>query len=1102
MDHDTYSAHDAIGRVYFDLNPLLSRGQTRCLNGWFPIYDTMHGIRGEISLAIRVDVFLDASRYYQSSLGVRFFHSSSVPDGYTIDFLIGFIQELVMNDDPEHQWIEKIRTSRASNEARQRLFSRLSGELQRKLGLKVLNLGGNSVIGYQLHYDLEGETGVVVRGIGTAVRLRKLHLIRSPPNSPSSNRSKSLHGLPDSLTDSTVNLAESSIISEHERNSRAAQTGGGFPGKVHKPLELGEFPFLTISQLPAGMIRNFASVVAAQSVKLMDKNTPADIQFRDAWWLELRTEVMHHMSSVGCNAVIGYHEECAIYEDVCILSNYGTAVVLDLRFASSAASGGSSQNKLADTGSTSNAGTTTTAEGGELSEARAADDPSIPMNSSRPIDVNSRESADGTANSSSYTNEINRRKTYFGRRHSKSRSSNTDCSICHLPWQPESKPSRDSYPSASSSRCAVCKAASVPDLLLSSADFPPELITSGKPSLIQACICRSKKESKGEAAANELSELLSFVEYELHYRLLQKLRLRGMNGLFGLKFHISISDSLIAAIATGTGVFITALPTPPPPKVSRENMLNASTEERMSLTLLQKQLDDYVHRNHQLFGISIPPFRETESRADLEKVSNVGKVGYRTPESMSINEINPITSFTPPKGLNEVDPFTKEQTEMKLMTKSHGTVFLETREPEPEELAALIKDPVQPSGFLVLTTESFPSTNCENVPRPAISSQTTGTDHRRSASTGLGRSSGTDSDWTPFHSFVRVHVTELSTSDSFFETSSSPPDGNENLVSCHPRGESFSGTPLDLSPLSLVRGSLPDSNLNMSSSKTDVSFEAGKTWTSSNFAVRLPVNRCPRGRLSKVLTDFNQLTLFRFRHLVPCAMNAVNFRLTVTDDDQVQVITTGMILVPQQCSLGSKFSQSSEAFQLIPGPPSNSTKSGPVEVEPSASASGSVPGEDGDDFNGESAFKKRPLGECLDEDYRCQRQESTTRGRTSQSPELEQFLDGCLITPLSTVPGKYVEKFLGNLDFFFIRETTDLREVGGMCGFLHTSLSEVQAVVAAHTASLGGNALLSYQFSEVVILRPASRNQAQCLLNICGDMARIAPARPARLSPK
>ena len=36
---------------------------------------------------------------------------------------------------------------RASNEARQILFFKLSGELQRKIGLKVLETGGNSVLG-------------------------------------------------------------------------------------------------------------------------------------------------------------------------------------------------------------------------------------------------------------------------------------------------------------------------------------------------------------------------------------------------------------------------------------------------------------------------------------------------------------------------------------------------------------------------------------------------------------------------------------------------------------------------------------------------------------------------------------------------------------------------------------------------------------------------------------------------------------------------------------------------------------------------------------------------------------------------------------------
>ena len=43
LDHDTYSSHDAIGKVYVDLNPLLTRDHGAMISGWFPIYDTMHG---------------------------------------------------------------------------------------------------------------------------------------------------------------------------------------------------------------------------------------------------------------------------------------------------------------------------------------------------------------------------------------------------------------------------------------------------------------------------------------------------------------------------------------------------------------------------------------------------------------------------------------------------------------------------------------------------------------------------------------------------------------------------------------------------------------------------------------------------------------------------------------------------------------------------------------------------------------------------------------------------------------------------------------------------------------------------------------------------
>lgn len=96
MDHDTYSANDAIGKVYLDLNPLLlpsvpasvrnawssdSSGNTCCgssgggsiMSGWIPVYDTMHGIRGEVNVIVKVELFSDFNKFRQSSCGVQFF---------------------------------------------------------------------------------------------------------------------------------------------------------------------------------------------------------------------------------------------------------------------------------------------------------------------------------------------------------------------------------------------------------------------------------------------------------------------------------------------------------------------------------------------------------------------------------------------------------------------------------------------------------------------------------------------------------------------------------------------------------------------------------------------------------------------------------------------------------------------------------------------------------------------------------------------------------------------------------------------------------------------------------------------------------------------
>lgn len=52
----------------------------------------------------------------------------------------------------------------------------------------------------------------------------------------------------------------------------------------------------------------------------------------------------------------------------------------------------------------------------------------------------------------------------------------------------------------------------------------------------------------------------------------------------------------------------------------------------------------------------------------------------------------------------------------------------------------------------------------------------------------------------------------------------------------------------------------------------------------------------------------------------------------------------------------------------------------------------------------------------------------------------DKFVD---ISPLSYVPGAKVEKYLGNLNFCFIRETQNVRDYGGICGFVHSFISEV-----------------------------------------------------------
>ncbi len=48
------------------------------MKGWLPIYDTMHGIRGEVHVLVKVELFSDLNKFRQSSCGVPFFCSKTL----------------------------------------------------------------------------------------------------------------------------------------------------------------------------------------------------------------------------------------------------------------------------------------------------------------------------------------------------------------------------------------------------------------------------------------------------------------------------------------------------------------------------------------------------------------------------------------------------------------------------------------------------------------------------------------------------------------------------------------------------------------------------------------------------------------------------------------------------------------------------------------------------------------------------------------------------------------------------------------------------------------------------------------------------------------
>ncbi|XP_066580056.1 C2 domain-containing protein 5 isoform X10 [Amia ocellicauda] len=938
LDHDTYSANDAIGKVYIDIDPLLSSEAATVISGWFPIYDTIHGIRGEINVLVKVDLFNDLNRFRQSSCGVKFFCTTSIPRCYRAVIVHGFVEELVVNEDPEYQWIDRIRTPRASNEARQRLISLMSGELQRKIGLKVLEMGGNAVVGYLQCFDLEGESGLVVRAIGTACTLDKLSnpsaALLPACNSPSKDMKESPLAHPPShgcrsTNNSPIHTATGSRLTQNFSVSvpTLIYTGMGSGGSVGKEggplktllrqqtqsaLEHREFPFFTLTCFPMGFLVHVGGVVSARSVKLLDRiHNPDEPETRDAWWEEIRQEIKSHAKALGCHAVVGYSETTSICEEVCILSASGTAAVLNPKFLQDGCLDSCSEHRL--------------------------EEPSPPS-----------------------------------------------CGFCHIPYDELNMP----FP-AHLTYCFNCRRQKVPDVLFTTMDLPLEAAVTGKGCLIQARLCRLKKKAQGEANATAISNLLPFMEYELHTQLMNKLKLRGMNALFGLRIQISVGENMLVGLASATGVYLTALPTPGGIQIAGKTPSDISYEQHISN--MQKKINETIAKNKELYEI-IPP----------ESIDEM--IGSPIPEPRQRSRLFRSHSES-----------SDEVSELDLSHGKKDAFVLEIDDADAvEDIHSLLTDAPLPTGFYSCNTEIM----------PGIYNWTSGV-----------------------QMFTSVRVFRLN---------------NTNLTN--------------------------------------------------------------QG-LNKIFNDLCENLLkslyFKLRSMIPCCLCHVNFAVAVPEDELIQVAVTAVAMTfdKDQAQENLKLyvdktlmkviteneeqlqfplelcsdSQSGNPFSPIKG--TGLQENAGMHIVPSAQRATSV------DY---SSFADRCSTwiELIKLKAQTIRRGSikTTSSLEKASPVSEGHSrlrsttsnTGCTVavvkmTPLSFIPGAKIIKYLGIINMFFIRETTSLREEGGVSGFLHAFIAEVFAMVRAHVAALGGNAVVSYIMKECVFMENPNKNQAQCLINVSGD---------------
>ncbi|XP_072779744.1 C2 domain-containing protein 5 isoform X34 [Taeniopygia guttata] len=529
------------------------------------------------------------------------------------------------------------------------------------------------------------------------------------------------------------------------------------------------------------------------------------------------------------------------------------------------------------------------------------------------------------------------------------------CGFCHIPYDELNMP----FP-AHLTYCYNCRKQKVPDVLFTTIDLPVEAIVVGKGCLIQARLCRLKKKAQAEANATSISNLLPFMEYEVHTQLMNKLKLRGMNALFGLRIQITVGENMLMGLASATGVYLAALPTPGGIQIAGKTPNDGTYEQHISH--MQKKINDTIAKNKELYEINPPELPEEI-------------IGSPIPEPRQRSRL-----------LRSQSESSDEVTELDLSHGKKDAFVLEIDDTDAmEDVHSLLTDVPPPSGFYSCNTEIMPGIN----------------------------------NWTPeIQMFTAVRVSRLS-------------------------------------------------NIN-------------------------PTNQTLNKNFNDLCENLLKSLYFKLRSMVPCCLCHVNFTVALPEDELVQIAVTAVAITYDK----------NQALQANKAPTEKSQQRASTDNEeqlqfPLELCSDPLSSQPFSPAKATSLEKASPLAEGY---LRHRSVPSCTNSTVSVVK----------MTPLSFLPGAKITKYLGIINMFFIRETTSLREEGGVSGFLHAFIAEVFAMVRAHVAALGGNAVVSYIMKQCVFMENPNKNQAQCLINVSGDAVifvreselEMLPVQPSAAAPQ